>query len=70
MKNTDWKDVGLRSWKTFAEAFIAFLIAGMAGMDLFAGDAEVWVSLGVSAGAAGIAAVWNGVISPLLQTWA
>ena len=67
MKNVDWKDVLVRSVKTFAETAIALLATELAGMDLFAQDECVWISLGLSAGAAGVAAVWNGVIEPLLS---
>lgn len=67
MKNVNWKDVLIRSVKTFAETVMAFLLAELAGMELFATSADVWISIGLSAGAAGIAAVWNGVIEPLMQ---
>lgn len=67
MKNVNWKDVAVRAVKTFAEAFIACVGAELAGMDLFAIDKSVWCAVGLSAAAAGISAVWNGVIEPLLK---
>lgn len=67
MKNVNWKDVLIRSVKTFAETAMAFLLAELAGVELFSTGAEVWISVGLSAVAAGVAAVWNGVVEPLLQ---
>lgn len=67
MKNIDWKDVIIRAAKTFAEAFIAFVGAEMAGADIFAVGRDVWVAVGISAAAAGISAVWNGMIEPALK---
>lgn len=67
MKNIDWKDVAVRAIKTFAEAFLAFVGAELTGMDIFALGKDVWCAVGISAAAAGISAVWNGVIYPLLK---
>lgn len=67
MKNIDWKDVIVRAVKTFAEAFIAFVGAEMTGVDIFSVGKDVWVAVGISAAAAGISAVWNGMIEPLLK---
>lgn len=67
MKNVNWKDVLIRSVKTFAETAFAFLVAELAGVEVFAVDKGVWISLGLSAVAAGVAAVWNGVIEPVLK---
>ena len=63
----NWRDVLIRSVKTFAETAFTFLVAEMAGVELFAADKGMWISLALSAGAAGAAAVWNGVIEPLLK---
>ena len=63
----NWKDVAVRALKTFAEAFIACIGAELAGMDLFAIDKKVWAAAGISAVAAGISAVWNGMIEPALK---
>lgn len=62
----NWKDVLIRAIKTFVEAFLAFVGAKLAGMDIFALDKDVWCAVGISAAAAGISAVWNGVVEPLL----
>lgn len=67
MMKANWKDVLVRSVKTFAETAFTFLVAELAGVELFAADKSMWISLGLSAGAAGAAAVWNGVIEPLLK---
>ena len=64
---TNWKDVLIRSVKTFAETVAAFLIAELAGVEIFAADKRMWISLALSAVAAGVAAVWNGVIEPVLK---
>lgn len=67
MKNIDWKDVFVRAIKTFAEAAIAFVGAELAGMDIFAIDKDMWCAVGLSAAAAGISAVWNGMIYPAMK---
>ena len=67
MKNIDWKDVFVRAIKTFAEAAIAFVGAELAGMDIFAIDKGMWCAVGLSAAAAGISAVWNGMIYPAMK---
>lgn len=67
MKNVDWKDVAIRSIKTFIETVISFVLAHMGGVDIFGTDKGVWLSVIISAGAAGIAAVYNGVIRPMLK---
>lgn len=67
MKNVNWKDVAIRAIKTFAEAFIAFLGAELAGVDVFAMEKDMWAAVGISAASAGISAVWNGMIEPALR---
>lgn len=67
MKNINWKDVAVRAVKTFAEAFIACVGAEIAGMDIFAIDKSVWAAVGISAAAAGISAVWNGMVEPMVK---
>lgn len=63
----DWKDVLIRSIKTFVETVAAFLIAELAGVEIFSTDKSMWISIALSAVAAGVAAVWNGVIEPALK---
>ena len=63
----NWKDVATRAIKTFVEAFIACAGAELAGMDIFAIDKGMWCAVGLSAAAAGISAVWNGMIEPALK---
>lgn len=67
MKNVNWKDVAVRAAKTFIEAFVAFVGAELAGMDLFAIDKGMWAAVALSAAAAGISAVWNGMIEPAVK---
>ena len=63
------KEVFERAFKTFAEAFVAYLLAHMAVGDIFSDNGkDVLIALLASAGAAGISAVWNGVIQPLFKT--
>ena len=63
----NWKDVAIRAFKTFVEAFIACAGAELAGMDLFAINKGMWCAVGISAAAAGISAVWNGMIAPAVK---
>lgn len=63
----DWKDVLIRAIKTFVEAFIACAGAELAGMDLFAIDKGMWCAVILSAGAAGLSAIWNGMVEPVLK---
>ena len=67
MKNVNWKDVAVRAAKTFVEAAVAFVGAELAGVDIFAVDKGMWLALGVSAAAAGISAVWNGLVEPAIK---
>jgi len=60
----DWKDVLIRSIKTFFQAAIALIGASLADCNIFQNTEQaVWLS----AIAGGIATVWNGVLSPALQ---
>ena len=64
----DWKDVLVRSLKTFGETAFSCLIASLSGFNFGQDNAEkVLLSLGLSACAAGVAAVWNGIIVPILK---
>lgn len=69
MKKVDWKDVWSRAWKTFLQTAGSYLIASLTGINFFDGDKSemFWLGLGLSAGAAGLSAVWNGVIAPLFK---
>lgn len=71
MKKVNWRDVWVRAVKTFAQAAIADLTANLTILSGALGDSSALrtlaISVGVGALAAGISAVWNGVISPLLQ---
>ena len=60
----DGKDVLIRSVKTFFQAAITLIGASLADGSIFQSTGQaVWLS----AIAGGIAAVWNGVLSPALQ---
>lgn len=60
------KDTAIRALKTFWQAAIAYLVAGLGqGIDLFEG--EVVGGLVVGALAAGVSAAWNGAIQPALN---
>lgn len=67
----NWKNVIERSGKTFVEGFIGSLVANLTVFqDVYAEDG-MWemalVSVGIGAIAAGISAVWNGVLEPLFD---
>ena len=64
------KDVLIRAMKTFWQAALAYAIPLLAVVDFFDGDKwkTALAGIGMSALAAGLSAVWNAVISPLLQT--
>jgi hypothetical protein len=64
------KNVIERAVKTFIETAVSYLIAHLSGANFFENNDSktVWVGLALSAGAAGLSAVWNGVLQPLLKT--
>lgn len=66
----NWKDVVVRSVKTFIQSFVSYLIMSINGLNFF-GETTVGekVLRGFVLGAvsAGVCAVWNSVLSPLLD---
>lgn len=66
MKRVDWKDVAIRAAKTFMQTAAAAFVAGLEGVDMFAAEYSFWGALALSAGAAGVCAVWNGLIEPVI----
>ncbi len=64
------KDVLTRALKTFIQAFVSIAIAQLAGVNFIEGEdlMNVLIGIAISAGAAGVSAVWNGVLSPLLNS--
>lgn len=62
------KDIIIRAVKTFVQTAGAYVIAALSGVDFFAGDKDkaFWMGLALSAGAAGISAVWNTVLKPVI----
>lgn len=70
MKNTDWKDVIIRAIKTFVQTACSYIIANLAGVNFFEGQTgeTFWIGLALSAGAAGLSAVWNGILAPLFPS--
>lgn len=69
MTNVNLKDVGIRAVKTFVQTALSYLIANLSGVDFFGGELgeTFWVGLALSAGAAGLSAVWNGVLGPMVS---
>ena len=67
MANINWKDVLIRAIKTFVEAFVVCAGAELSGMDIFAIDKGMLCAVCISAAAAGVSAVWNGMIEPVLK---
>ena len=62
------KDVVNRALKTFWQAAVAYLVSVMStGVDVFEGD--VVKGLLIGAFAAGLSAVWNGIVQPMLNKW-
>lgn len=61
--------MGVRAGKTFVQTALSYLIANVSGVNFFDGNQSetFWVGLFLSAGAAGLSAVWNGVIQPLFM---
>lgn len=63
----DWKDVVIRAVKTFLQTAVSYLIAALGGVDFGSNLGRTfWIGLGLSAGAAGLSAVWNGVLQPII----
>ena len=69
MKKLNWKDIATRAIKTFVQSAMSYLILNLTGVDFFSGSMSdtFWVGLGLSAGAAGLSAVWNTVLQPLFK---
>lgn len=60
------KDVLTRSIKTFVQTAAGCITAALAGVSVTDMDAVIG-SVAISAIAAGVCAVWNGVLSPLMK---
>lgn len=68
MKNVDWKDVLIRALKTFFQTAGSVFVAALSGVNFADKKSDMfWIGLAMSAGAAGLSAVWNGVLSPLFD---
>lgn len=69
MSKIDWKDVGIRSFKTFLEAFLTYAATAIAGIQYGNGSFEdtVWIGALFCGVCTGITAVINGVIIPLFR---
>ena len=67
LKKLDWKDIGMRSIKTFVQTFISYLtIDGIFAISDKVGFQRWLLTTGLSALAGAISAVWNlimGIIS-------
>jgi len=69
MKKIDWKDVWVRSFKTFLEAFLTYAATAIAGVRYGDGSLSdtVWIGALFCGVCTGITAVINGVIIPLFH---
>lgn len=66
-QNVDWKDVWERAYKTFIQAAIPYLLAAVGGVNFAEGiGGTVLIGIAISACAAGVSAVWNGVLAPIV----
>lgn len=63
---TNWKDVGIRALKTFIQSFVGAIITLLAAGGE-PGSAFSKTAI-ISALAAAVSAVWNGVINPALES--
>lgn len=62
----DWKDVGVRALKTFIQAACAATVT-LLGSGQADGEEVFTMTAIISILAAGVSAVWNAVISPILE---
>lgn len=64
------KNIIERAVKTFIETAISYLIVNLSGVNLFESNYSktAWIGVALSAGAAGLSAVWNGVLQPLVSS--
>lgn len=69
MKKIDWKDVGVRSFKTFLEAFLTYASTALAGIQYGDGTTADTVLIGIlfCGVCTAVTTVINGVILPLFQ---
>lgn len=69
MTAINWNDVAIRALKTFVQTFISVFGQDVIGVNLFDGTMTdvMWIGMILSAGAAAISAVWNGVIEPVFK---
>lgn len=67
--NENQRDLLNRIVKTFFEAAIPYLLAALSGINFGNGEVTQTVLIGIalSAAAAGVSAVWNGVIDPMFK---
>lgn len=68
----NWKDIGIRALKTFVQAFLGIVIPEIIVIlnGGFVSWSTAWAILApfvASALAAGISAVWNSVIHPIME---
>ena len=70
MMNIDWKDVGIRSLKTFIEALLTYVTTALGGITYGDGSTSdtVWIGILFCGLCAGITAVINGVILPIFRS--
>lgn len=59
MDLSDWKDVGIRAVKTFVQVFLGSIPVS----SLMSLDWTAYRAAGLSAGAAGVAIIWNAVLN-------
>lgn len=69
LKNIDWKDILIRATKTFIQAAGSCIVANLSGINFLDSegiDRTFIIGLLLSSGAAGLSAVWNVIICPIV----
>lgn len=65
----DWADVIVRAAKTFVQVAVTYAFATLSGTDFSLSlGRDFWTGFWLSAGSAGVSAVWNTVLVPALNS--
>lgn len=71
LAKVDWGDVFVRAFKTFVQVALTYGFTALAGVDFSEKPSDkFWIGFALSAGSAGVSAVWNSVLIPALGSGA